>query len=381
MSKNLIYLDYASTTPVTEEVLNEMLPFFTQHFGNASSTTHQHGWFANGAIKRARQQVANAIHCEPEEIIFTGGATESINQAIQSVFKIYSKKGNHIIVAKTEHKAVLEPIEILKKEGAEVTYLNVNSDGKINETEFVKSIQPNTVLATVMWVNNETGVIQNIKNLSEISAQHKIPFLCDATQAIGKIKVNLKENSVGLLAFSGHKFGGPKGSGVLFIRRKNPRITIAPLIAGGGQERKLRGGTLNTPAIVGLGKAIEEATISLDENARKVSKIKEEFIQFFGQYNGIINGGASTSPYILNVRIPGIKADNLLKKTRNICFSLGSACTSETLDPSHVLSAMGLDTKKCYSSFRLSFSPHTTSQEVLEAKSIFKEAIEALQGN
>jgi cysteine desulfurase len=377
---NLIYLDFAATSPVKLEVLDDMLPFFTQHFGNASSATHQKGWHANGSVKRARNQIATALNCEENEIVFTSGATESLNQAINSIFHLYKKKGNHIIVPKTEHKAVLEPIEQLIKLGADVTYLDVDKNGIIDIQEFTRQLKPTTVLACGMWVNNETGAINDVEQLAEICFERKIPFVCDATQAIGKLPINLSQNHIGVLAFSAHKIGGPKGAGGLFIRRKYPRITLKPLIAGGGQERKLRGGTLNTPGIVGLGKALELASNSMNESSTRVQEIKASFINFFNQFNAHYNGGiTNTSPYILNVSIPGLKADQLIKETRTICYSLGSACTSETLDPSHVLSAMHLSKEACFSSFRLSFSADITDESIEQAKAAFKKAITSLQ--
>lgn len=378
--ENLIYLDYASTSPVKKEVLDDMLPFFTQHFGNASSATHQKGWHANGSVKRARNQIAMVLNCEENEIIFTSGATESLNQAIKSIFNLYRNKGNHIVVPKTEHKAVLEPIEQLQKLGAEVTYIDVDKNGRINKSDFKNQLKPTTILATAMWVNNETGVINDVEELAEICFDQKIPFVCDATQAVGKLPIDLSKNHIGVLAFSGHKIGGPKGIGGLFVRRKKPRITLEALIAGGGQERKLRGGTLNTPGIVGLGKALTLTNENLTENLTRVSKIKKIFKEFFKEFDADFNGSTQySSPYILNVSIPGLKADNLIKQTRILCYALGSACTSETLDPSHVLSAMHLDKEACFSSFRLSFSPDISDEDIAEAQVIFRRAITSLK--
>tara|TARA_B100001778_G_scaffold225922_2_gene187553 strand:- start:95 stop:1282 length:1188 start_codon:yes stop_codon:yes gene_type:complete len=371
-----IYLDYAASTPVSEKVLEKMLPFFTNHFGNSSSATHQHGWYANGAIKRARKQVAKAINCEESEIIFTSGATEGINQAIRAIYQLYHKKGNHIVVSKTEHKAVLDTVLELEKKGADVTYLDVNSEGLINLSDFVNALKNTTVLVAIMWVNNETGVIQNVKELSEKAYEKNIPFLCDGTQAIGKLPVNMQDNKIGVLPISAHKFHGPKGVGALYIRRKKPRITIAPLITGGGQENKLRAGTLNTPGIVGLGEAIELAIYELEENTKRLEIIKNEFKDFFLTYNATFNESKKyTSNHILNITLPGIKANNLLKKTRHLSYSLGSACTSETLDPSAVLTAMGITKESCFCSFRLSFSAEITIAEIERVKNIFADAL------
>lgn len=378
MSIDSVYLDYASTTPVHPEVLDAILPFFTQHFGNSSSGTHQHGWYASGAVKKARQQVAQSINCEESEIVFTSGATESINLAIKGVYKLYQQKGNHIIVSKTEHKAVLDTVEHLEKEGASVTYLNTDKNGMVSEEDLMAAIQPTTILIAVMWVNNETGVIQNVKTLSDIAFQNNIPFLSDGTQALGKVPINMSENSIGIMPISGHKIFGPKGVGALFVRRKKPRIALEALIHGGGQEKHLRAGTLNVPGIVGLGKAAEIATSSIENNQKVIDKTKNSFIEFFKEYNAIINGGNQTSSHILNVQIPGLKADQLVKIARKISFSLGSACTSETLDPSHVLTAMGLTKAQCFSSFRLSFSAEITLEEIEFAKEIFRNAFNQL---
>ena len=378
LKRKNIYLDYASSTPVSKQVMESMLPFFTDHFGNSSSATHQHGWYANGAIKRARKQVANAINCEESEIIFTSGATEGINQAIRAIYKLYYKKGNHIIVSKTEHRAILDTVSELEKKGAEVTYLDVDSEGLINLCDYVKAFRETTILATIMWVNNETGVIQNIKELSQKAYEKNIPFLCDGTQAIGKLSVNMQDNKIGVLPISAHKFHGPKGVGALYIRRKKPRITISPLITGGGQENKLRAGTLNTPGIVGLGEAIEIAVKSLEENTMHLIRIKNAFKDFFKSYNAKFNESKNnTSPHILNVTIPGLKANTLLKKTRNLSYSLGSACTSETLGPSIVLTSMGLTKEDCSCSFRLSFSSEITRNEIETAKDIFAYSIDS----
>lgn len=371
-----IYLDYASTSPVKPEVLEKMIPFFNEHFGNASSSTHQHGWYANGAVKRARKQVAKAINCEESEIIFNSGATEGINQSIRSIYKLYHTKGNHIVVSKTEHKAVLDTIAELEKKGAQVSYLDVDENGLINIEVFKSALKPETILAAVMWVNNETGVIQNINALSEAAFQKNIPFLCDGTQGIGKLPINMQLNKIGVMPISAHKFGGPKGIGALFVRRKQPRIALEALITGGGQEKKLRAGTLNTPGIVGLGEAIELANVNLSDQQTRLREIKASFQAFFNGYNAIYNEAKGhTSSHVLNITIPNVKADSLLKETRNLSYSLGSACTSETLDPSHVLTAMGISKEDCFCSFRLSFSSEISDEEISKAKAIFKSVL------
>lgn len=374
-----IYLDYASTTPVHPDALQQMLPFFSQHFGNASSATHQHGWYANGAVKKARSQVAKAINCENSEIIFTSGATEGINQALRGIFKLYKTKGNHIVVPKTEHKAVLDTVTELQKLGAEVTYLDVDENGLVSDNDFKNALKPTTVLAAVMWVNNETGTQQNVAYFAKLAFENNTPFFCDATQAVGKLPIDLQNNHIGVMCLSAHKFGGPKGVGALFIRRKKPRITLEALLTGGGQEKGLRAGTLNTPAIVGMGEAIEIATANTTQTHSKLAAIRTELKTFFLQYNAIINEHHNGCPHILNVTLPKIPANNLIKHTRNLSYALGSACTSENMDPSHVLTAMGRSKQLCYESFRLSFSANITSNELQTIKATFTKAISSLQ--
>lgn len=378
MSTQPLYLDYAATTPVHATVLEKMLPFFSEHFGNSSSATHQHGWYANGAIKKARKQIAQSINCEESEIIFTSGATESINIAAKGIFELYQGKGKHIVVAKTEHKAVLDTIKHLENRGAQVTYLEVDKNGTVTQEALQAAILPTTILIAVMWINNETGVIQNAKALSDIAYQNNIPFLCDGTQALGKVAIDMQDNTIGAMALSAHKIFGPKGVGALYIRRKKPRIALEALIHGGGQEKHLRAGTLNVPGIVGFGYAADLAIEHLEANQKRIQIIKEDFIHFFSEFKAIFNGNENSAHHILNVQIPNLKADQLVKLTRKISYSLGSACTSETLDPSHVLSAMGLSKSECFSSFRLSFSAEISKEEISFAKDIFRVAFQEL---
>jgi|TARA_B110000261_G_C13095685_1_gene361744 cysteine desulfurase len=370
-----IYLDYAATTPVDVDVLEKMLPFFSQNFGNAGSATHQHGWYANGAVKRARKQISESINCEETEIIFTSGATESINLAMKGVYNLYSTKGEHIIISKTEHTAVLDTAAYLQEKGAKITYLDVDENGIIDSEDLKNAITERTILIAVMWVNNETGVVQDCKKISEIAYQNNIPFLCDATQALGKLKIDLTDNHIGLMPISSHKIFGPKGVGALYVRRKKPRISLESLVHGGGQERGLRAGTLNVPGIVGFGVATLKKTNDLDSKKNRIKDIKSQFLIFFKQYNVIVNGNQQSSDYILNIRIPGLKASQLIKKTRNISYSLGSACNADSLNPSHVLIAMGLTKEECEASFRLSFSAAITDQEIKAACAIFKQSL------
>jgi len=372
-----IYLDYAATTPVDPDALAEMLPFFTQNFGNAGSATHQHGWYANGAVKRARKQISESINCEETEIVFTSGATESINLAMKGVYELYSTKGEHIIISKTEHKAVLDTAEYLQKKGAKITYLDVDDNGVIDPQDLKNAITDRTVLIAIMWVNNETGTIQDVKELSAIAYQNNVPFLCDGTQALGKLKIDMTDNHIGLMPISSHKVFGPKGVGALFIRRKKPRISLEALVHGGGQERGFRAGTLNVPGIVGFGVAALTQANNLNSKQARIKDIKSQFLNFFKQYDVIVNGNQNSSNHILNIRIPDLKASQLLKKTRNVSYSLGSACNSENLNPSHVLLAIGLSKEECAASFRLSFSDLISDDEIKTACAIFKQSLSA----
>lgn len=359
-----------------------MLPYFTEYFGNAGSSTHENGWYASSAVKKARRQIATAINCEESEIIFNSGSTEGINHSIRGIFDLYCKKGTHIIVSKTEHKAVLDTIKSLEKKGAEVSYLDVDSDGLISLEQLQSTIKSTTILIAVMWVNNETGVIQDVSKISELAYQNNIPFLCDGTQALGKIPIDMTKNKIGVMPISSHKIYGPKGVGALYIRRKNPRITLSPLITGGGQEKHLRGGTLNVPGIVGFGKAADVAIRDLASHQINIENIKQLFLQKLNSIGALRNGNTKNClPNILNIQIPGLKSDQLIKKTRSVHFSLGSACNSESLDPSHVLSAMGITKNQCFSSFRLSFPIFLNQDEALKAVDIICVSVDELLEN
>jgi cysteine desulfurase len=270
----MIYLDYNSTTPVDERVLAEMLPFFTEHFGNANSNTHALGWYAQGAIDKARQQVANFIGAETSEIVFTSGATEAINMALKGVFEAYQTKGNHIITCKTEHKAVLDTCTYLEEKGADITYLNVDREGRIDLDELKESLTNKTILVAIMAANNETGVLQDLEKIAEITHQNDSIFFSDTTQMAGKLPIDVNEIGLDMCCISAHKLYGPKGIGALYIRRKNPRINLIPLFHGGGHENNKRSGTLNVTGIVGLGKACEIAQNEFWDNNMHISKVR-----------------------------------------------------------------------------------------------------------
>jgi len=378
MVQDLIYLDYNATTPVDEKVVQEMLPYFSTYFGNAASKTHALGWQAEAAVDKARIQIAEFIGAEKEEIIFTSGSTESCNLAIKGLFEKYQSKGNHIITVATEHKAVLDACAALEKKGATISYLSVSPEGLIDLDELKKCITDKTILVCVMLANNETGVIQPIEKIAEIVHQHKSILFCDATQAAGKIRIDVNELGADLLCISAHKFYGPKGVGALYVRRKNPRVILQEQINGGGHENGLRSGTLNVPAIVGFGKACEIAQLELWDNNTKLSALRAKIEHYLLDIEGVrINGSTKYRLYnTANICFSGIKADLLIAKTTHkLCVAAGSACTSALAQPSHVLKAMGLNDEDCYSSIRFSLGKHNTDQEIYETITLIKEAI------
>ncbi len=359
----MIYLDYNATTPVDEEVLQEMMPYFSVKFGNAASSTHIVGAQAKDAVENARIQIAKAINCDAQEIIFTSGSTEAINLAIKGVYNLYQTKGNHIVTVETEHKAVLDTCKFLEKKGAEVTYLKVDENGLIDLQELKKAITGKTILVAVMYANNETGVIQDINAISKIVRDKNSIFFCDATQAIGKINVDIQNDGIDLMCISAHKFYGPKGIGALYVRRKSPRVGLEPLIHGGGHERGLRSGTLNTPSIVGLGKACELTSIN-DEIKNLRDYFENTLLQ---QLNNsiIINGRNSNRlPNTSNITFP-FKAVDFIRHTKSkLAIATGSACTSAENAPSHVLTAMHLSKEQAEKSIRFSLGKYTTKEEI-----------------
>lgn len=369
---SIIYFDNNATTKVDERVLEAMLPYFSQHYGNASSKLHEAGWIADAAVEKARQQVANLIGAEPSEIIFTSGATESVNTALKGIFQAYKTKGNHIITVATEHKAVLDTCEYLKEEGAEITYLNVDREGLIDLDELKSAIKPTTILISAMAANNETGVIQPLEEISAIAKEHKIIFFSDATQFVGKSLLDVSDLGIGCLSLSAHKFFGPKGIGALYIRRKNPRVNLVSLLHGGAQENNHRAGTLNVPLIVGLGKACEIAKQEMWDINTEVSKLRAYFEHQLLDMEGLrINGSTRFRLYnTSNITFPSsLSIQPLLKK---YAFSSGSACTTGTNEPSHVLKAMGISDVDIKNSFRFSFSKNNNLDEVkLLVKDLF----------
>ena len=368
MSTRLIYLDNNSTTPVDPRVVDTMVPFFYEKHGNAASRSHAFGWEAEEAVDYAREQVAGLIEVDPKEIIFTSGATESDNLAIKGVFEMYKRKGNHIITLKTEHKAVLDACQKVEKMGGEVTYLDVKEDGRVDLPTLEAAIKENTILISVMWANNETGVIQPMKQIGEICAKHGVLFMSDATQAVGKIPVNPKETGIHLMAFTGHKMYGPKGVGALFVNRKGPRVKVTAQMDGGGHERGMRSGTLNVPGIVGFGKAAEIAKQEMGQDAERLSKLRDKLEHaLMGMLEEVyINGDPSNRmPHVTNLSFKHVEGEGLMMTfNQNIALSSGSACTSASLEPSYVLIAMGLGDDLAHSSLRFSLGRFTKEEDI-----------------
>jgi cysteine desulfurase len=367
------YFDNASTTKVDSRVLEVMLPYFSEIYGNASSN-HEFGKIAKNGINKARVQVSELINANENEVIFTSGATESINLALKGFVESNFEKGNHIITVKTEHKAVLSTCEYLETKGVEVTYLDVDINGLISIDDLKNAIRKDTFLICVMFVNNETGVIQPIKEIGTLAKQNKITFFCDATQAVGKIKVDIEADYIDMLCFSGHKLNGPKGIGVLY-KKKN--IELTPLFHGGEQEKGLRAGTYNSPLIVGLGKACEIAKNELDNNNDIIESRSKFLIQELKNIEGAVLIGNENFrvPNIIDVMIPGLGSNIFISKTQNLALSNGSACTSQIIESSHVLKAMGFNDVECNQSIRISIDKEITRSQIQELVETIKAEI------
>jgi cysteine desulfurase len=376
-----IYLDYNSTTPCYPEVIEAMLPYFGTHFGNAASKSHPYGWVAENAVEKAREQVANLIGAKPKEIIFTSGATESINLALKGIFDVFEGEPIHIISCKTEHKAVLDCLDSLEKRGTEITYLKVDSEGKIDLKELKKSIRPETKMIALMWANNETGVIHPIEEIAKIANEHQIILFVDGVQAVGKIPISIL--GVHLMAISAHKFYGPKGVGALYIRHNHDLPKPIPQQIGGGHEKGFRSGTLNVPGIVGMGKASEMRFDVLIEENKRLEKLRNLLESKLLEIpNTFLNGSQSHRlSHVSNIAFGGVEGGELLRKVcLKVAVSSGSACTSISPKPSHVLQAMGLNSDLGRASIRFSLGFQTSEIEILDAIDWVKEVVGELRG-
>jgi len=378
-----IYMDNNATTPMDPRVLEAMMPYFTEKFGNASSRNHLYGWEAEEAVEKAREQVAKAIGADAKEIIFTSGATESDNIALKGAVDMYAEKGNHIITMLTEHKAVLDTCRRLEREGkATVTYLAPRQDGIVDLEQLEAAITDKTIMVAIMMANNEIGVIQPMAEIGEICRKHGVIFFTDAVQAVGKVPVDVNAMKIDVLAISGHKVYGPKGIGALYVRRKNPRVKLTGIIDGGGQERGMRSGTLNVPGIVGLGKALEIAVEEMPNEMKRLTylrdKLKDGILSQLEECH--INGSMeSRLPGNLNISFAYVEGEGLLMGLKGLAVSSGSACTSASLEPSHVLKALGVGDELAHSSIRYGLGRFTTEEEVDYAIRITVEAVNRLR--
>lgn len=377
-----IYLDHNATTPCDPRVVEAMLPYFTERFGNASSHNHVFGWEAAEAVKFSREQVATLIGAEPGEIIFTSGATEADNLALKGVFETYASKGNHVITCNIEHRAVLDPCNHLEKLGADVTYLAVRNDGLVDLQALEAAFKPTTILVAIMYANNEIGVVMPIQEISSIAKKKGALVFSDATQAVGKIPVDVNKDGIDLMALNAHKIYGPKGVGALYVRRKNPRVKLAAQMNGGGHEKALRSGTLNVPGIVGFGKACEICTGEMNRDAEKTSRLRDRLEKELLTTEGVLVNGSKNHrlPHVSNMSFRGTEAENLMMVlSKDVAVSSGSACMSASLEPSYVLKALGLSDEMARSSLRFSLGRNTTEEEIDHTIKIVNNSIHKLR--
>ena len=375
-----IYMDYSATTPVDPRVAAKMIPFLTEHFGNPASRSHAYGWETEAAVEEARDEVAALVHCDAKEIVWTSGATESINLALKGAAQFYKEKGKHLITVKTEHKATLDTMRELERQGFEVTYLDVKEDGLIDMDVFKAALRPDTIVVSVMWVNNEIGVIQPIKDIGEITRSKGIIFHVDAAQATGKVEIDLQAVKVDLLSMSAHKTYGPKGMGALFVRKK-PRIRLEAQIHGGGHERGFRSGTLATHQIVGMGEAFRLARVEMATENERIRMLRDRL------YSGLkdipevfINGDMEQRvPHNLNISFNYVEGESLIMGVKEVAVSSGSACTSASLEPSYVLRALGRSDELAHSSIRMTVGRFTTEADVDTTIATMKRTVEKLR--
>lgn len=376
-----IYLDNNATTPMDPRVLEAMLPYFTNKFGNAASRNHAFGWVAEEAVDYAREQIAKIIGATEKEIIFTSGATEADNLAIKGVFEMYKEKGNHIITMVTEHKAVLDTCKHVEKLGGKVTYLSPKSDGLIDLQELEVAMTSETILVSIMYGNNEIGVIQPIKEISAIAHKYGALFMTDATQAVGKIPVDVIADGIDLLAFTAHKMYGPKGVGALYVRRKGPRVKVTAQMDGGGHERGMRSGTLNVPGIVGFGKACELCMQEMESDAKRLSAMRDRLqAELTTLEESYVNGNVEHRlPHVANISFKYVEGEGLMMAMKDLAVSSGSACTSASLEPSYVLKSLGLSDDLAHSSIRFGLGRFTTDEEIDHAIAVTKKSVTHLR--
>ncbi|MGL5062450.1 MAG: IscS subfamily cysteine desulfurase [Microcoleus sp.] len=382
MSQRPIYLDNHATTPVDKRVLDAMLPYFTEQFGNAASINHVYGWEAEAAVKQSREIIAAAINASPEEIVFTSGASEANNLAIKGIAEAYFHKGKHIITVKTEHNAILDPCHYLEKMGFDITFLPVKSDGLIDIGDLIGAIRAETILVSVMTANNEIGVIQPIAEIAAICRGNDILFHTDAAQAIGKIPLDVEEMNIDLMSLTAHKIYGPKGIGALYVRRNKPRVQLAPQMHGGGHERGMRSGTLYVPQIVGFAKAVELALAEMTEETARVVSLRQRLWEQLESIGSIYINGHPTKrlPGNLNISVGGVDGQALLLGLQPAAaVSSGSACTSAKISPSHVLAAIGRSDKLAYASIRFGIGRFNTVEEIDLVAKHSVSTIEALR--
>ncbi len=381
MVKLPIYLDSNATTPMDPRVFEAMKPYFLECYGNAASKNHAFGWQAEEAVDYAREQVASLVGASEKEIIFTSGATESNNLAIKGVYEMYAAKGNHIITVSTEHKAVLDTCKHLEKLGAEVTYLSVGEDGLISAEQVEAAIKPNTILVSVMYANNELGVIQPIRAIGEVCKKNGVLFHSDATQAVGKIPVDVLVDHLDLMSYTAHKMYGPKGVGALYVRRKNPRVKVTAQMDGGGHERGMRSGTLNVTGIVGFGKACEIAKAEMEADAKRLGTMRDRLeSELLTLEESYVNGNREHRlPHTCNISFKYVEGEGLMMGVKDIAVSSGSACTSASLEPSYVLKSLGLDDELAHSSLRFGLNKFTTDEEIDYTINLVKTAVNKLR--
>ncbi|NBQ34314.1 MAG: IscS subfamily cysteine desulfurase [Gammaproteobacteria bacterium] len=375
-------MDYSATTPVDKRVAEVMMKYLTMDgdFGNSGSRSHYYGWQAEDAVDKARKQVADLVGADPKEIVWTSGATESDNLAIKGVAQFYQKKGKHIITLKTEHKAVLDTCRQLEREGFELTYLDPDSNGILNLDVLKNAIREDTTLVTIMHVNNEIGVIQDIEAIGNLCREHKVYFHVDAAQSAGKVEIDLSKLPVDLMSFSAHKIYGPKGIGALYVRRK-PRVRIESQMHGGGQERGMRSGTLAVHQIVGMGEAFAVAKEQMADDIQRITKLKDRLVAGFSDMEEVVINGDLHQRYpgIMNISYNYVEGESLMMAISDIAVSSGSACTSASLEPSYVLRALGLSDELAHSSIRFSIGRFTTEEDIDRAIDLVRSKVEKLR--